>query len=152
MAIKDLLNKKVYSKPTEGHHTIVIKQVREVTGSNYEYLEFNTMLDGVREFKINMFERDLGFFQSALLKKIGIEGTTFGDLLNRAITNKEELDIWIRYNRVISTESDNNNPTTREFTNIYWTEPRATTTETTNEENDAEFLKAIADASNGHLA
>ena len=151
MAIKDLLNKKVYSKPTEGHHTIVIEQVREVIGDNYEYLEFSTVLDGAREFKINMFERDLGFLQSVLLKKIGIEGATFGELLSKAITKKEQFDIWIRYNTVTSTETDNSNPTTREFTNIYWTEPKTTAVAST-EEDDKEFLKAVATATGGHLA
>ena len=150
MAIKDLLNKKVYSKPTEGHHTIRIEKVREVIGQNYEYLEFSTILDGVREFKINMFERDLGFFQSALLKKIGIEGATFGELLSKAISEEAELDIWIRYNRVTNVEATEDHPTTREFTNIYWTEPK---TVVANEADDEAFLKAVAEASaNGHLS
>lgn len=141
MSLTELMNKKVYSRPKEGKHTLVLKSVKEVSTENYEYLEFNTMLDDEREFKVNMFERDLSFFQTALIKELKTEGCTFGELLARAIKEGTKFNVWINYN--IATTDTDGKTTTREYTNIYWSEPKATTDAT----NTEEFLKAVAEAS-----
>ena len=142
MSLTELMNKKVYSRPKEGQHTLVLKSVKEVSTDSYEYLEFNTVLDDEREFKVNMFERDLSFFQTALIKELKTEGCTFGELLARAIKERTKFNVWIQYNIVSGTDQDGK-PTTREFTNIYWSEPRTTTDNTA---TDEEFLKAVAEA------
>lgn len=142
MSLTELMNKKVYSRPKEGQHTLVLKNVKEVSTDSYEYLEFNTVLDDEREFKVNMFERDLSFFQTALIKELKTEGCTFGELLARAIKEHTKFNVWIQYNVVSGTDQEGK-PTTREFTNIYWSEPKATTESTV---NDEEFLKAVANA------
>lgn len=141
MSLTELMNKKVYSRPKEGQHTLVIQSVKTVHTDTYEYLEFNTLLDNERDFKINMFERDLSFFQTALIRELGVEGETFGELLARAIQAKTKFNIWIQYNVVSGTDQDGK-PTTREFTNIYWSEPKATAP--VNTVSDDEFMKAVA--------
>ena len=141
MSLTELMNKKVYSKPQEGQHTLVLKSVKEVATDSYEYLEFNTVLDGEREFKINMFERDLSFFQTALIKELKTEGCTFGELLARAIKEGIKFNVWVQYNIASTTDTDGK-ATTREYTNIYWSEPKATANNT----NTEEFLKAVAEA------
>lgn len=150
MSLTELMNKKVYSRPKAGQHTLVLKSVKEVSTDNYEYLEFNTVLDDEREFKINMFERDLSFFQTALIKELKTEGCTFGELLARAIKEGIKFNVWVQYNIASTTDTDGK-VTTREYTNIYWSEPKATTNNTTSTE---EFMKAVAEASaqSGNLA
>lgn len=141
MSLTELMNKKVYSRPKEGKHTLILKSIKEVSTDSYEYLEFNTILDNEREFKINMFERDLSFFQTALIKELKTEGYTFGELLARAIKEKTNFTVWVQYNIVSGTDTEGK-PTTREFTNIYWSEPKTAE----NAVSDEEFLKAVANA------
>lgn len=146
MSLTELMNKKVYSRPKEGQHTLVLQSVKEVSTDTYEYLEFNTVLDNEREFKINMFERDLSFFQTALIKALKTEGCTFGELLARAIKEKTSFNVWVQYHIVSGTDAEGK-ASTREFTNIYWSEPKTAD----NTSADEEFLKAVKDAQNKNL-
>lgn len=119
--LTNLMEKKRWSRPTEGKHTIIIKEVTIEERPDFEMLILNTVLDDKREYTIRMFCRndecrDLDFLSRALIEKYG-EGHTTGELLQRAIQKEEKLDVWIYYNTVI-----NNSGETQEFTNHYWFE------------------------------
>lgn len=122
MAINDFITKKVWKKPEEGKHTAVLKNwtlVNYKATQNREagdYLEAEFILDGKREIKKNLFEQDVRILASALVTNYFEEGLSLSEMLNKWISDKTEVELWIKYN--VSNDV--------EYTNFYWYEPKET--------------------------
>lgn len=117
--LNELITKKVWKKPEEGKHTAVLcnwgvaSYKATETREAGEYLECEFLLDDKREIKKNLFEQDVRILASALVSKYFEEGLSLVELLNRWVSEKTKVDLWIKYNTANEVE----------YTNFYWFEP-----------------------------
>ena len=139
--LKELMNKKRWSRPTEGKHSFLCTKIRIEEYEEYEILVLEGVLDKERDYAIRMFCRDnkctdLDYLGNALIAKFG-EGQSVIELLNKVIDEKVVLDVWVYYNTVTNTDDN----TTQTYTNHYWRERTTPPAQTTID------ISANADAS-----
>ena len=117
--LKDLMNKTFTAEIAEGQHKAVLASFeykQHPSNEAYDYIAMVFTIDGKREFKRNMFERDISIMLSQTRRQLNrasedINPTEyFKDLIN----NKTELDIWISY-PIVPTRSG-----ARRVQNIAW--------------------------------
>ena len=116
----NFLSTKTWSRPEEGHHTLVIES-HEIPKDS-EYIKITGTLDDSRPYTTNLFEMDVRFAISAIREgHKELEGATPLDILKFAEKQKIKLDIWLSY-PTVQTKTG-----LRQVTNIYWKEPVNTT-------------------------
>ena len=100
--LKDLMNKTFNAEITEGQHKAVLtafEYKQHPSNEAYDYIAMVFSIDGKREFKRNMFERDISIMLSQTRRQLNraSEDINPTEYLKGLIDNKTELDIWITY-------------------------------------------------------
>ena len=100
--LKDLMNKTFIAEITEGQHKAVLTSFeykQHPSNESYDYIAMVFTIDGKREFKRNMFERDTSIMLSQTRRQLNraSEDINPTEYLKDLIDNKTELDIWITY-------------------------------------------------------
>ena len=100
--LKDLMNKTFNAEITEGQHKAVLtafEYKQHPSNESYDYIAMVFLIDGKREFKRNMFERDISIMLSQTRRQLNraSEDINPNEYLKDLIDNKTELEIWITY-------------------------------------------------------
>ena len=100
--LKDLMNKTFTAEITEGQHKAVLtafEYKKHPSNEAYDYIAMVFIIDGKREFKRNMFERDISIMLSQTRRQLNRAAEDINPIeyLKDLIDNKTELDIWITY-------------------------------------------------------
>ena len=100
--LKDLMNKTFTAEITEGQHKAVLtafEYKQHPSNEAYDYIAMVFIIDGKREFKRNMFERDISIMLSQTRRQLNraSEDINPTEYLKDLIDNKTELEIWITY-------------------------------------------------------
>ena len=100
--LKDLMNKTFNAEITEGQHKAVLtafEYKQHPSNESYDYIAMVFVIDGKREFKRNMFERDISIMLSQTRRQLNraSEDINPNEYLKGLINNKTELEIWITY-------------------------------------------------------
>ena len=100
--LKDLMNKTFNAEITEGQHKAVLtafEYKQHPSNEAYDYIAMVFIIDGKREFKRNMFERDISIMLSQTRRQLNraSEDINPTEYLKDLIDNKTELEIWITY-------------------------------------------------------
>lgn len=100
--LKDLMNKTFTAEITEGQHKAVLtafEYKQHPSNESYDYIAMVFTIDGKREFKRNMFERDTSIMLSQTRRQLNraSEDINPTEYLKDLINNKTELEIWITY-------------------------------------------------------
>ena len=100
--LKDLMNKTFNAEITEGQHKAVLtafEYKQHPSNESYDYIAMVFVIDGKREFKRNMFERDISIMLSQTRRQLNraSEDINPNEYLKGLIDNKTELEIWITY-------------------------------------------------------
>ena len=117
--LKDLMNKTFNAEITEGQHKAVLtafEYKQHPSNESYDYIAMVFVIDGKREFKRNMFERDISIMLSQTRRQLNraAEDINPTEYLKDLIDNKTELEIWITY-PIVSTRNG-----ARRVQNIAW--------------------------------
>ena len=117
--LKDLMNKTFNAEITEGQHKAVLtafEYKQHPSNESYDYIAMVFVIDGKREFKRNMFERDTSIMLSQTRRQLNraSEDINPTEYLKGLIDNKTELEIWITY-PIVSTRNG-----ARRVQNIAW--------------------------------
>ena len=117
--LKDLMNKTFNAEITEGQHKAVLtafEYKQHPSNESYDYIAMVFVIDGKREFKRNMFERDTSIMLSQTRRQLNraSEDLNPTEYLKGLIDNKTELEIWITY-PIVSTRNG-----ARRVQNIAW--------------------------------
>ena len=100
--LKDLMNKTFTAEITGGQHKAVLtafEYKQHPSNESYDYIAMVFTIDGKREFKRNMFERDTSIMLSQTRRQLNraSEDINPTEYLKDLINNKTELEIWITY-------------------------------------------------------
>lgn len=100
--LKDLMNKTFNAEITEGQHKAVLTSFeykQHPSNEAYDYIAMVFVIDGKREFKRNMFERDISIMLSQTRRQLNRASEDINPIeyLKDLINNKTELEIWITY-------------------------------------------------------
>ena len=100
--LKDLMNKTFNAEITEGQHKAVLtafEYKQHPSNEAYDYIAMVFSIDGKREFKRNMFERDISIMLSQTRRQLNRASEDINPIeyLKDLIDNKTELEIWITY-------------------------------------------------------
>ena len=100
--LKDLMNKTFNAEITEGQHKAVLtafEYKQHPSNESYDYIAMVFTIDGKREFKRNMFERDISIMLSQTRRQLNraSEDINPNEYLKDLIDSKTELEIWITY-------------------------------------------------------
>ena len=100
--LKDLMNKTFNAEITEGQHKAVLTSFeykQHPSNESYDYIAMVFTIDGKREFKRNMFERDVSIMLSQTRRQLNRAAEDINPIeyLKDLINNKTELEIWITY-------------------------------------------------------
>ena len=100
--LKDLMNKTFSAEITEGQHKAVLTSFeykQHPSNESYDYIAMVFTIDGKREFKRNMFERDVSIMLSQTRRQLNRAAEDINPIeyLKDLINNKTELEIWITY-------------------------------------------------------
>ena len=100
--LKDLMNKTFNAEITEGQHKAVLASFeykQHPSNESYDYIAMVFVIDGKREFKRNMFERDISIMLSQTRRQLNRAAEDINPIkyLKDLIDNKTELEIWITY-------------------------------------------------------
>ena len=117
--LKDLMNKTFNAEITEGQHKAVLtafEYKQHPSNESYDYIAMVFVIDGKREFKRNMFERDISIMLSQTRRQLNraSEDINPTEYLKGLIDNKTELEIWITY-PIVTTRNG-----ARRVQNIAW--------------------------------
>ena len=117
--LKDLMNKTFNAEITEGQHKAVLtafEYKQHPSNESYDYMAMVFSIDGKREFKRNMFERDISIMLSQTRRQLNraSEDINPTEYLKGLIDNKTELEIWITY-PIVTTRNG-----ARRVQNIAW--------------------------------
>ena len=131
--LKDLMNKTFTAEITEGQHKAVLTSFeykQHPSNESYDYIAMVFVIDGKREFKRNMFERDISIMLSQTRRQLNRASEDINPIeyLKGLIDNKTELEIWITY-PIVSTRNG-----ARRVQNIAW--QNISTSESTDEEEE----------------
>ena len=131
--LKDLMNKTFNAEITEGQHKAVLTSFeykQHPSNESYDYIAMVFVIDGKREFKRNMFERDISIMLSQTRRQLNraAEDINPTEYLKDLIDNKTELEIWITY-PIVSTRNG-----ARRVQNIAW--QNISTSESNDEEEE----------------
>ena len=131
--LKDLMNKTFNAEITEGQHKAVLTSFeykQHPSNESYDYIAMVFVIDGKREFKRNMFERDISIMLSQTRRQLNraSEDINPTEYLKDLIDNKTELEIWITY-PIVSTRNG-----ARRVQNIAW--QNISTSESNDEEEE----------------
>lgn len=100
--LKDLMNKTFTAEISEGQHKAVLtafEYKKHPSNEAYDYIAMVFTIDGKREFKRNMFERDTSIMLSQTRRQLNRASEDINPIeyLKDLIDNKTELEIWITY-------------------------------------------------------
>ena len=117
--LKDLMNKTFNAEITEGQHKAVLtafEYKQHPSNESYDYMAMVFVIDGKREFKRNMFERDISIMLSQTRRQLNraSEDINPTEYLKGLIDSKTELEIWITY-PIVTTRNG-----ARRVQNIAW--------------------------------
>ena len=131
--LKDLMNKTFTAEIAEGQHKAVLtafEYKQHPSNESYDYIAMVFVIDGKREFKRNMFERDISIMLSQTRRQLNraSEDINPTEYLKDLIDNKTELEIWITY-PIVSTRNG-----ARRVQNIAW--QNISTSESDDEEEE----------------
>ena len=131
--LKDLMNKTFNAEITEGQHKAVLtafEYKQHPSNESYDYIAMVFTIDGKREFKRNMFERDISIMLSQTRRQLNraSEDINPNEYLKDLIDSKTELEIWITY-PIVPTRNG-----ARRVQNIAW--QNISTSESNDEEEE----------------
>ena len=120
--LRELMNNTFAGEITEGKHECILtnfKYVENETNPDNSYITITLELDGKREYKKNLFLRDVSIMLSHTRRQLNRanEDIVPGVYLKELIDNKVKLNIWFEY-PVVATRTG-----ARRVQNISWLPP-----------------------------
>lgn len=136
--LNDLMNRTFTGEIEEGQHKAMLTKFeykQHPTNTAYDYLAMTFVVDGKREFKRNMFERDISIMLSQTRRQLNRANEDINptDYLADLVDKKIPLDIWLTY-PIVATR---NGP--RRVQNIAWQH-----IETSESEEEEEEIPGVA--------
>ena len=101
-SLRELMNNTFAGEITEGKHECILtnfKYVENEDNPDNSYITITLELDGKREYKKNLFLRDVSIMLSHTRRQLNRanEDIVPGVYLKELIDNQTELDIWFEY-------------------------------------------------------
>ena len=121
-SLRELMNNTFAGEIAEGKHTALItnfKYVENESNPDNSYITLELLIDGKREYKKNLFLRDVSIMLSHTRRQLGRanEDIVPGVYLKELIDTKTVLNIWFEY-PVVATRTG-----ARRVQNISWLPP-----------------------------